>query len=129
GTERTIVVCGNDELDEVSLWGTTAWFDVTLAGMTTGTWTPADFGLDGCQVTALQVASPQESADRILNVFEGRTGPDRDIVVANAAVALLAAGRAEALRDAVGQASAAIDEGRAAAVVVRLAEWTSAPVP
>src|SRR5690606_5793202 len=60
GTERTIVVCGNDELDEVSLWGTTAWFDVTLAGMTTGTWTPADFGLDGCQVTALQVASPQE---------------------------------------------------------------------
>lgn len=129
GTERTIVVCGNDELDEVSLWGTTAWFDVTPDGIARGRWTPVDFGLDACDVAALRVESPQESADRILNVFEGRPGPVRDIVVANAAVALLAAGRAEALADAVRQAAAAIDEGRAAAVVARLAEWTSQPGP
>jgi anthranilate phosphoribosyltransferase len=129
GTERTIVVCGADELDEVSLWGTTTWFDVTPDGFTTGTWTPADFGLAACKVAALRVSSPQESANRILSIFEGRPGPDRHIVLANAAVALLAAGRAEDLPEGVRQAAGAIDEGRAAAVVARLAEWTRHPAP
>lgn len=126
GTERTFVVCGNDELDEVALWGTTTWFDVTPERTTSGTWTAADFGLEGCDVSRLRVSSPQESAERILSVFEGRRGPDRDIILANAAVALLAAGKAEALDTAVRQASAAIDEGRASGVVARLAEWTNA---
>jgi anthranilate phosphoribosyltransferase len=128
GTERTIVVCGDDQLDEVALWGTTAWFDVTAERMTEGTWTATDFGLAECDVAALRVDSPAQSAERIQSVFAGRTGPDRDIVVANAAVALLAAGRAPTLGEGVSKAIAAIDEGGAAAALARLAEWTNAPV-
>lgn len=125
GTERTIVVCGNDELDEVSLWGKTAYFDVQSGDITSGTWAADDFGLSDCQVSDLHVSSPGESAVRIRSVFDGTTGPARDIVVANTAVALLAAGRAKSIADGAAAATAAIDEGQATEVVARLAAWTN----
>lgn len=126
GTQRTIVVCGNDELDEVSLWGETTWFDVGPDGITQGTWSPADFDLPPCEVAHLRVSTPQESADRIRNIFDGEAGPGRNIIAANAAVALLAAGRTESVADGLGQAISAIDQGDAAKIVSRLADWTNA---
>ncbi len=125
GTERTIVVCGNNELDEVSLWGETVAFGVGPDRVQRGTWTAASFGLDECSADDLRVATPEESADRIRGILDGETGPSRDIVLANAAAALIAVSRVASPKDGVAEASAAIDEGRAKNVLSELAQRTS----
>ncbi len=49
GTARALVVCGNDELDEVSLWGTTMMIRVEHGEIERFQWRPADLGLEECQ--------------------------------------------------------------------------------
>ena len=113
GSERALVVCGNDELDEVSLWGETSVFEVSAAGVIRHTWNAGMLGLPECRVESLQVKSAAESAEVIRRAFAGELGPARDMIIANAAAALLAA-RIEPPRfklPAVPLAQAAIDSG------------------
>ncbi|MBX3437565.1 MAG: anthranilate phosphoribosyltransferase [Planctomycetaceae bacterium] len=120
GTQRAIVVCGNNELDEVALWGETVAFGVGPDSVQRGTWTAASFGLDECSVQDLRVESPEESAERIRHILDGAPGPSRNMVLANSAAALIAAGRATSPQEGVAAASAAIDEGRAKQLLDRL---------
>lgn len=124
GAQRAIVVCGNDELDEVSLWGTTTAFEVTPAGVHRQEWTASALGLPECRVDDLRVGNAAESAALIRSVFAGQRGPARDILVANAAAGLLAANRAGSIQQAVPLAAAALDDGRAAALCQRLIDFT-----
>jgi anthranilate phosphoribosyltransferase len=126
GTTRAIVVCGAGELDEVSLWGETEAFDVSSGSVSRMVWSSETFDLPRCRVEELQVASPQESAQVIRQVLARQNGPARDMVLANTAAALFTARKAASLREGVAQASAAIDSGRAAELVKRLADWTNA---
>ena len=124
GAERGLVVCGNDELDEVSLWGETTVFEVSPGGVQRHTWTAATLGLPECRVDELRVSNAAESATLIRDVFAGQRGPARDILIANAAAALLAANRADSIQAAVPLATAALDNGQAAALCERLIEFT-----
>ena len=126
GCRRALVVCGNDEIDEVSLWGTTTVNVVSGGGVTQETWSAATFGLPECSASDLRVGSPEESAAVIRGVFGGEPGPARHMVLVNTAAALIAAERADDPRSAVATAAEAIDSGKAAAICERLAEWTSA---
>jgi anthranilate phosphoribosyltransferase len=125
GRRRAIVVCGADELDEVSLWGGTAVFTVVGKRVQLQTWTPATLGLAVCCVEDLKVQSAAESATVIRDVFRGKPGPARDIVLANAAAALLAAERASEPRAAVQMAADVIDSGKAGEMCERLARTTT----
>lgn len=125
GCDRAIVVCGNDELDEVSLWGETAVFDVSRNGVEERLWKAADFGVAECQVGELVVNGAAESADRIRRILDGQSGPSRDIVVANAAASLIAAGKAEQPAAAAALASEAIDRGSAKLILERLVDVTN----
>lgn len=111
GVRRAFVVCGNNELDEVSLWGETAVFDVRGSEWTRSGWTPETLGLPACQVTDLRVESPQESAEIIRTVFAGKAGPARDMVLANATAALMAAEVANSPSQGVALARQALDSG------------------
>ena len=113
GGTRTLVVCGADQLDEVSLWGTTTVFDVQGTQIVERHWTARDMGLPECTPGELVVGSPAESAAVIQEIFSGRGGPARNIVLANAGAALLTAGRASDLQSAVQLAAKAIDSGAA----------------
>ena len=124
GCDRALVVCGNDELDEVSLWGQTAVFDVSREGVVERSWSAAVFGLSECNVEELVVNGSTESADRIRQILDGTTGAPRDIVVANAAASLVAAGKADGPAEAAKIASEAIDSGAAKTIVERLAALT-----
>ena len=124
GCERAFVVCGNDELDEVSLWGETTVFDVSADGVTLQKWTASTFGLGECSVDALKVTSPEESAATIQLILSGKPGPARNIVVANAAAALLAGQRETDPVTAAGRVAKAIDSGAAKNTLDRLAELT-----
>lgn len=124
GAGRALVVCGNDELDEVSLWGETTVFEVSTAGVQRHTWTTLTLGLPTCRVEDLKVSTAAESAALIRRVLAGEQGPARDIVMANAGAALFAANRAATIHEAVALASAAITDGRAARLCERLIEFT-----
>ncbi|MHC4876309.1 MAG: anthranilate phosphoribosyltransferase [Planctomycetota bacterium] len=125
GCDRALVVCGNDELDEVSLWGTTSVFRVTSGEVVCHHWTARDFDLPECDAAELRVSSAEESADVIQRVFGNTDGPHRNIVVANASAALVAAGQVDSPRDGVQVVSRALADGAAAATLRRLSEFTN----
>jgi len=127
GIERAVVVCGEDGLDEVTLSGVTKVTEVRAGKIREFTWHPNDFGIEPCGLEDLRVSGPEESATMIRNVLAGHGGPQRDIVVLNAAAALWTAGRAAQPAEGASLAAAAIDSGAAAALLARLAEKTNVP--
>lgn len=120
GTRQAILVCGASGLDEVDPAGVTHWRRVRGGEITAGTWTAADFGLAACDASAWQATGAAESAAIIRRVLAGEPGLCRDVVVANAAAALLAAEAAGDLAEGVRLAQRAIDEGAARRVLERL---------
>ena len=112
GCECGYVVHGEDGLDEVTLGGVTFVGEVTPDGVTEKRLTPDDFGLPTAPVSTFTVTSAEQSAERIGKVIDGQTGPDRDIVLANAALGLMAAGAGVVSpAEGVQIAAAAIDRG------------------
>lgn len=124
--QRALVVCGNNQLDEVSLWGETAIFEVVGTEVARRYWTAKSFGLSECRVEELQVGSPADSAARIRAIFNGVRSASRDIVVANAAAALIAAKSETDPLAAAERAARAIDSGATAALLARFVEQTQA---
>jgi len=124
GVKHALVVCGNDELDEVSLWGETTVFEVRGGTMRQQAWTADLLGLPACTASELRVDSPAESAACIREVLEGAPDSTRHIVLANAAAALVAAGRVPSPREGVEIAAEAIDSGRAALLLEHFAART-----
>lgn len=126
GRKRVLVVCGNDQLDEVSLWGQTTVFEAAAGTVQRHTWSAATFGLSECAVSELRVDSPAESAARIRAVFDGERSAARDIIVANAAAALIAAKAEVDPLLAANRATSALDSGETAALLARFVEQTQA---
>ena len=125
GRKRAFVVCGAGELDEVSLWGETTVYRVEGKNVSRETWTPESLNLPSCKVELLQVDSAEESAEIIRAIFTNKTGPLRDIVLANAAAAIFVSGRADSLAAGVAQANQAIESGRTADLLEKLKEITN----
>jgi anthranilate phosphoribosyltransferase len=124
GSHRALVVCGNDELDEVSLWGETTVFEVSQTSVQKHTWTAVTLGLPTCRVEDLKVTTSADSAALIRRVLAGEQGPASDIIAANAGAALLAANRAPSIQEAVQMAAAAIAQGRAGQLCERLVQFS-----
>jgi anthranilate phosphoribosyltransferase len=136
GTERTLVVSGEDGLGDVTLAGVTQVTEVTglaasLAtrgdGLRDFTWTPEDFGLAQQSLDGLAVDSPAESAAIVRQVLDGIHGPARDLVILNAAAALVTFGKTDEPKLAAAQCAAAIDEGVAETLLARLAQRSHLP--
>ena len=125
GTQRAVVVRGDDGLDEVTLTGPTSVIEIAEGNLRTFRWTPEDFGLRSGGVDALRVSGPAESADMIRTVLRGDTGPARDIVVLNAAAALWTAQTSRSPTDCAKLAADAIDHGRAQKLLEKLVEATA----
>jgi len=120
GTKRAWVVHGGG-LDELGL-GPTTVAEVDGDSLRTFTVAPEDAGLQAAPLDALRGGDPQANAAIAREVLGGASGPRRDVVLLNAAAALVVAGKATSLRDGVRLAAAAIDEGRALALVARVKE-------
>jgi anthranilate phosphoribosyltransferase len=119
-TGRAAVVTGRDGLDEVTLGGPThvRWVERGRAARDE-IWEAASFGLPRVERGALKVSGPAESAARLRALFRGEPGAIRDVVLANAAAALLVVERVETLREGVLLAARALDSGAAAQLVER----------
>ncbi|MCC7157490.1 MAG: anthranilate phosphoribosyltransferase [Bryobacterales bacterium] len=113
GLRRGFVVHGDSGLDEVSTTGPSVLLSITPGATDSWTVTPEDFGLRRATLDELRGEGPESNRDIARGVLSGRPGAYRDIVVANSAVALLAAGKASNLKDAAAIACESIDSGAA----------------
>ena len=119
GTERAFVVHG-DGVDELPLDGSGIAYDVSRMGVRRRRVDSAALGLVSARSAELRGGDAAENAAIIESIFDGATGPRRDVVLLNAGAALLCAGRARTLRDGIELAVATIDSGRARALIGRL---------
>jgi anthranilate phosphoribosyltransferase len=111
--ERAFVVHGAGGLDEISLAGETTVGDVHRGGVRIYQVTPEDFGLERAPLEAISGGDAAHNANLIRAILTGEPGPRRDIVVANAAAAIVASGRAADFLEGAKFAAASIDSGEA----------------
>jgi anthranilate phosphoribosyltransferase len=111
--ERAFVVHGAGGLDEISLAGETTIGDVHRDAVRVYQVTPEDFGLARAPLEAIAGGDAAHNAGLIRAILSGETGPRRDIVVANAAAAIVASGRAADFLEGAQLAAASIDSGEA----------------
>jgi anthranilate phosphoribosyltransferase len=121
--ERAFVVHGSDGLDEVTTTGSTTVFDVTGRQVTPLSWEPADFGVAHANAADLSGGDRVRNREIAIAVLKGERGPRRDIVLVNAAAALLAAGPATDLHAGMRLAAHSIDTGAAWRKVEQLAQF------
>lgn len=126
GSARVWVVHGADGLDELTTTGPTAVAELKDGRVHAFEVTPDDAGLPQTDLSALIGGDAATNAAAIADVLGGAAGPLRDIVLLNAAAALVVAGRAAGLREGVAVAGRAIDKGHARAALDRLIEITKA---
>jgi anthranilate phosphoribosyltransferase len=125
GSEHVYVVHGSDGSDEVAITGETRVTTLRDGRIETSSFVPESVGLTRANPTTLTGGTPDENAATILAILEGATGARRDAVVLNAAFVICAGDRAQTIAEGVGAAAAAIDSGRARAVVERLRDVTA----
>ena len=117
GTIRAWVVHGSDGLDELTTTGISDVAVVDAGKVSTFRISPRNAGLPDARPEDLTGGNAVENAAHIRAVLGGLKGPLRDIVLLNAAAALLVAGKASTLREGVALASESIDSGKALAVL------------
>jgi anthranilate phosphoribosyltransferase len=124
GTLRAFVVHGADGLDEISNTGESHLSEVREGNVRSYTVRPEDFGLPCATIGELRGGDRQQNAQIIRDILGGQPGPRRDIVLMNAAAALVAGARAAEMKDGVKLAAQSIDSGAARERLERLVAYS-----
>jgi anthranilate phosphoribosyltransferase len=125
GLRRALVVHGSDGLDEITISGPTRIAEVREGQVRSYEVTPEEFGLQRVTLDEISGGDAALNAALIRQVLAGTKSPRRDVVLLNAAAALVAAGRADHLRDALPLAANAVDSGQAMAKLEALITFSS----
>lgn len=121
GTERSWVVRGDDGLDELTTTAESHVWEVSVDGARHFTLAPEDAGLPRAALADLQAASPDDAQAKFARALSPEPSPEKDIVLLNAAAALVVRGAAPDLPAGAGMAREAIDSGEAAGKLRELA--------
>jgi anthranilate phosphoribosyltransferase len=122
GSERVLVVHGSDGLDEITLTGPTQVSELRDGQISTRQIHPEDFGLQVVSAEALKGGDADYNARILREVLDGKEGPQRDVVLLNAAAAMVVGGLAEDITAGLEVARASIDSGKARQALDRLVE-------
>jgi anthranilate phosphoribosyltransferase len=125
GLRRALVVHGLDGLDEITVTAPTRIAEAREGSVRSYEIEPEEFGMTRGTLADLAGGDASENAATIRALLAGEKSPRRDVVLLNSAAALVAAGRAEHLEQAVPLAAKSIDSGAAAAKLDALARFTS----
>jgi anthranilate phosphoribosyltransferase len=123
GLQRGFVVHGSDGLDEITTTGTTTAFEIREGRVERRTLSPEDFGVERGEGSALKGLGKEGNTAIARAVLGGAAGAQRDIVLVNAAAALVAAGKAANFREGIEIAERSIDCGAAWKKVEELAQF------
>lgn len=114
GVTRGVAVCGEDGLDEITLTGETAVYEIRKDEIRSYTITPEQFGLRRCALPELVGGGPEENAAITREVLSGKEmGPKRDIVLMNAGMSLYLGKDGISIQDGIDMAAELIDNGKA----------------
>jgi anthranilate phosphoribosyltransferase len=114
-----------DGMDEITLTTETLMAEVTPYGVVMKTLRPEELGFARCDISQLRGGDAFGNADIVRKVLSGEKGAKRDIVLLNAAYALVAAGKAGDPAEGVVMAAGAIDSGRAMEQLQKLVKMTN----
>jgi anthranilate phosphoribosyltransferase len=121
GTKHTLVVCGKEGLDEISISGKSIIWEVTKDKVSPPREvSPESFGKKKAKMAEIEGGTPQENAATLMCVLDGEKGVPRDIVVINAAAALIAGDITTDMKQAVKFAEETIDSGKAKDIMEKL---------
>ncbi|MBL8760824.1 MAG: anthranilate phosphoribosyltransferase [Phycisphaerae bacterium] len=126
GTHAAMVVHGSDGLDEITTRGHTLVAAVHNASVLTYELSPAALGLAAPPSTDLTASSVEHSAQIVRDVLSGAPGPHADVVLINAAAALVVAGASPSFEHAITTARAAIASGAASRTLADLVRVSNA---
>jgi anthranilate synthase/phosphoribosyltransferase len=113
GSERALIVYGNDGLDEISLTATTKITELKDGWIRTYTFDPRAYGFDYCTAVDLKGGTPSENASIVQRILGGEKGPKRDISLINAAAAIMASGNENSFETSLEAARRSLDSGKA----------------
>lgn len=125
GSERAWIVHGSDGLDELTTTGSSLVAELKDGAVSTFEINPEDAGIPLASPDDIKGGTPEENAEAIRKLLSGEKGPFRDIVLLNAAGALLVACKVEGLKDGVAMAAESIDGGKAQAALDKMVEITN----
>ncbi|HEX8299763.1 MAG TPA: anthranilate phosphoribosyltransferase [Rubricoccaceae bacterium] len=126
GAEHVVVVYAHDGLDELSTTSPTTVYQTGShafeGGLLEQTVVPEQYGLARVSAAALQGGTPEENAEIVRSVLAGQSGPQADVVILNAAYALLASAEFDGLAACLDAARDSIASGRALRTLDALVE-------
>lgn len=121
GTKHSLVVHGLNGLDEISISGGSLVWEVNQQEVLPPyEISPGDFGFKEAGLAEIKGGEPEENAGMVRRLLSGEKGPRRDVVVMNAAAALVAGNQAPDLKEGTRIAEEAVDSGRALEKLDRL---------
>jgi anthranilate phosphoribosyltransferase len=127
GLRRALVVHGLDGLDEITITGPTRVAEVRDGKVRTYEVRPEEFDMQSATLDDIRGGDAAVNAEIIREILRGKKSARRDVVLLNAAAALVAAGRADHLSGALPLAVRSIDSGAAAQTLEALVRFTNAP--
>ena len=123
GVERALVVSGNDNMDEITLTGTTTISEIKDNTVNTYTVTPEQFGFETVELKELQGGDGKVNAQITKDILSGKEkGAKRNIVLLNAGATLYAGGMCSSIEEGIKLAEKTIDSGKAASIIDALVE-------
>jgi anthranilate phosphoribosyltransferase len=125
GLHRGFIVHGLDGLDEITLTDATRIAEIRDGTVRTYEVTPEEFGMARSTLDEISGGDSTANAVLIRKVFDGDKSPRRDVVLLNAAAALVAAGKADHIGDAIALATQSLDSGGAARKLEALVQFTA----
>lgn len=125
GSRHALVVHGDDGLDELTTTTTSIVSEYVDGKVRTFLFDPSDYGIPRAKPEDLAGGDAKENAAIARAILEGEEGPKRDIVVLNAAAAILAGGKAKDFEEAIAAAEESIDSGAALRKLEALVELTN----
>ena len=129
GTRHAMVVCSEDDLDELSISAATRVIEVVGGELREYDVTPEELSLTRHPPDRVPGGDPLENAEIMRAIFAGESGAARDLAVLNAGAAIYTAGGAGSLREGVSRAQEAVDSGAAATTLERFVARTQELAP
>jgi anthranilate phosphoribosyltransferase len=114
GLVHSAVVCGNGNMDEITLNGPTKISELKNGTIKTYYIKPGDFGIAEAPMSAVKGGGPDKNAKILTDIFNGiEKGPYRDVIVLNSGFAIYVADKVKTPQEGVELAIKIIDNGDA----------------
>ena len=125
GTVHALVVHGEDGLDEITTTSSTFIAELYQDRLKTYEINPEELGFNRARINDLKGGNVSDNVKILLDILNGKPGPQRDIIVLNAAAAIYAADRANSIKEAIPLAEESIDTKKALEKLLQLREFSN----